>query len=136
MLVDVGPENTVPDTALTVIFPDPNAIVRAFVLFEENKPVVSVKVLSVIVPAVSVQVPAAVHNVGFPDSDKLMSALLIVVLKDTAVDVTVTVAAVPELASKLTVSAAVGFKTVATPPEVIANCVFPVPLQVPVPPTQ
>jgi hypothetical protein len=65
-----------------------------------------------------------------------MSALLIVVFKDTAVAVTVTVAAVPELASKLTVSAAVGFKAVATPPEVIANCVFPVPLQVPVPPTQ
>jgi hypothetical protein len=65
-----------------------------------------------------------------------MSALLIVVLEDTAVEVTVTVAAVPELASKVTVSASVGSKRVATPPEVIANCVFPVPLQVPVPPTQ
>jgi len=116
------------------MFPEPNAIVRAFVLLEENDPVVSVKVLSVIVPAVSVQAP--VHNVGLPDSDKFMSALLIVVLKDTAVDVTVTVAAVPELASKLTVSAAVGFEAVGVPPELVANCVFPVPLQVPVPPTQ
>jgi hypothetical protein len=135
-LADVGPENTVPDTALTVMFPEPNAIVLAFALFELNKPVVNVKVLSVIVPAVSVQVPAAVHSVGLPDNDNVMSALLIVVLKDTAVAVTVTIAAVPELASKFTVSALVGFKAVATPPEVTANCVFPVPLQVPVPPTQ
>jgi hypothetical protein len=118
------------------MLPVPKASTRVLLLFELNNPVDNVKVLSVKVPAVSVQVPAAVHSVGLPDNDKLISDLLIVVLKDTAVDVQVTVAAVPELASKVTVSAFVGFKRVATPPEVIANCVLPVPLQVPVPPTQ
>jgi len=118
------------------MLPVPKASTRVLLLFELNNPVDNVKVLSVKVPAVSVQVPAAVHSVGLPDNDKLISDLLIVVLKDTAVDVQVTVAAVPELASKVTVSAFVGFERVATPPEVIANCVFPVPLQVPVPPTQ
>jgi len=123
-------------TPVSVMLPVPKASVRVLLLLELNKPVDNVKVLSVKVPAVSVQVPAAVHNVGLPDNDNSISDLLIVVLNDTAVDVTVTLAAVPELASKFTVSAAVGFKAVATPPEVIANCVFPVPLHVPVPPTQ
>ena len=123
-------------TPVNVMLPVSKFSTRVLLLLELNNPVDNVKVLSVKVPAVSVQVPAAVHSVGLPDNDKLISDLLIVVLKDTAVDVTVTVAAVPELASKVTVSALVGSKRVATPPEVTANCVFPVPLQVPVPPTQ
>ena len=39
---------------------------------------------NVIVPAVRVSVPAAVHRVTFPDNDKFMSDLLIVVLNETA----------------------------------------------------
>lgn len=123
-------------TPVNVMLPVPKASTLVLVLLELNSPVDNVKVLSDMVPAVSVQVPAAVHSVGLPDNDRVMSALLIVVLKDTAVDVTVTVAAVPELASKVTESALVGSKTVGAPPVVTANCVFPVPLQVPVPPTQ
>jgi hypothetical protein len=118
------------------IFAVPNEIARVEDPDELKEPVLRVNPFKFNVPVVKVKVPAAVHSVGLPDNNKVMSDLLIVVLKDTAVDVTVTVAAVPELASKVTVSALVGSKRVATPPVVIANCVFPVPLQVPVPPTQ
>jgi hypothetical protein len=111
-------------------------MVRVFALEELNLPTVSVKTLRFNAPAVNVKVPAAVHSVGLPVSVSAISDLLTVVLKDTAVDVTRTVAPVPELASKLTVSALVGFKAVGTPPEVTANCVFPVPPHVPEPPTQ
>jgi hypothetical protein len=135
MLVESVIFQTVPvPVIITVLAPRLSA--RILVLLELKLPVDNTNPFKFNVPSVSVQMPAAVHSVVFPDNDKVISALLIVVLKDTAVAVHVTVVAVPELASKVTMSTLVGSKRVATPPDVTANCVFPVPLQVPVPPTQ
>jgi hypothetical protein len=120
---------------VTTIFPPlPKASVRALVLLEENDPVVNVLPSILIVPVVSVQTP--VHNVGLPDNNKVMSDLLTVVVEDTAVDVTVTVAAVPELASKVAVSVAVGGPAGVGPPDVSDQLALLELSQVPEPPNQ
>jgi hypothetical protein len=86
-------------------------------LFDELKTLtVSVCVFNVSVPAVNASVP--VQSVGLPDNERLMSALLTVVLDDVAVAATVTIAAVPELASKVAVSALVGAVAPGIPPDV------------------
>jgi hypothetical protein len=79
VFVDVGPLNTVPDTPVTVISPEPNAIVRAFVVFEENSPVDSVKLFRFSVPAVSVKVDE-VNSVIASASVTVIPEPLIVVL--------------------------------------------------------
>jgi hypothetical protein len=136
--VAVAIDNTVVDAVALVsaMLPAPNAIARVLALFELKMPVDSVNPLSVIVPVVSVNVPAAVQSVAVPDNDKLMSALSTVVLRETAVDATVTVAAVPEFASNVTVSAFVGADAPLPPPEVADQFVVEVLFQVPEPPTQ
>lgn len=99
MLVDVGPENTVPDTPVIVMFPEPNAIVRAFVLLELNNPVVSVYPFKFNVPAVSVHVRAAPEVSAFSSCQlpptplkvnglsKTTAAVLIVFVPDVAANV-------------------------------------------------
>jgi hypothetical protein len=64
-----------------------------------------------------------------------MVALLCVVLNETAVLATVTVP-VPELVSKVTVSAFVGAAVPPAPPDAVAQLVVVVASQVPAPPTQ
>jgi hypothetical protein len=118
---------------LATNLPPPNETLLVFVLLLLTRAVVHVNPFNTKEPVVNVMVPA---NVGEPDKDSVMSDLLIVDVKHVAVAVTVTVAAVPLFASKFTVSADVGLRIVGTPPEEAANCVFPLPLQVPVPPTQ
>jgi hypothetical protein len=104
-------------------------------LFDELKTLtVSVCVFNVSVPAVSVSVP--VQSVGLPDNERLMSALLTVVTDDVAVAATVTIAAVPELASKVAVSALVGAEAPAAPPVVADQFAVELASQVPEPPTQ
>lgn len=111
----------------------PKSIVLAL-LFEDEKDVaVSVCVLKVNVPVVKVNDP---ENVGLPDSDKLMSDLLTVQLEHTAVAVTVTVAATPEFASNVAVSALVGAEAPDAPPVVADQFAVLELSQVPEPPTQ
>jgi hypothetical protein len=121
---------------VTAMFPVSNASVLAFELLDEKIPVLNVKELSVIVPAVSVNVPANVQSVGLPAKDRLMSDLSIVVLNETADASTVTVAAVPELASKVTVSTFTGADAPGAPPVVADQFAVLELSQVPEPPTQ
>jgi hypothetical protein len=97
-LVTVAVVQTVAPFPVMLNLPVPNAIALVFALAELNLPHVRVNVLSVIVPVVSVKVPAVVQSVGLPVSDKLMLTLLTVVLSETAVDATDTTPE-PELAS-------------------------------------
>jgi len=99
-------------------------------------PVESVLLLRVSVPPRSEKMPAGVQSVGDPDNDKFMSDLLTSVFRDTAVAATVTVAAVPELASKKTLSAFVGALAPEAPPEVSAQFAVELLFHVPLPPTQ
>ena len=119
-----------------VIFPVPKAIVLVFALFELNCPIVKVKVFRVSVPVVKMNPDVVTLRIGLPDSDRLMSALLIVVEFAVAVAVTVTVAAVPEFASNVAVSAVVGALAPPAPPEVAAQFAVDELSQVPEPPTQ
>jgi hypothetical protein len=136
--VAVAIDNTVAAAVVlvSVMLPVPKAIARVLVLLELKIPVLSVNPAKLIVPAVNVKVPAVVQRVGLPDSVRVISALLTVVLKETAVAATVTVAAAPELASKVAVSAAVGTPALPTPPESDAQWVVVALSQVPDPPTQ
>jgi len=97
---------------------------------------VNVLPLRFIAPVVSVKVPAEVQSVGLPDRDRTMSDLLTVVLDEAAVDATVTVAAVPELESKVAVSAVVGADAPDAPPVVADQFAVLELSQVPEPPTQ
>ena len=86
---------------------------------------------------VSVNVPEdAPDSVALPDNDRLMSDLLTVQFKQAAVDATVTVAAVPLLASKLTVSVLLGTPAPPAPPDDRDQLVLLLLSQVPEPPTQ
>jgi hypothetical protein len=118
------------------MLPAPNAMDLVFELLLANLPTLKTKSLSVKAPAVNVKVPAAVQSVGLPDKDKLMSDLLTVVLVDTADAATVTVAAVPELASKLTISALFGGPAPAAPPLLADQFAVEELSHVPLPPTQ
>jgi hypothetical protein len=111
----------------------PKAIVRALELLEMNEPQVNVLLLSVKVPVVSVTAPVMV---GEPDRLRLISAVLIVQADAVAVDATVTVAAVPLFASKVTVSADVGADASGAPPEVADQLSMDTLSHVPDPPTQ
>lgn len=113
--------------------PVPKAIVRALELLEMNEPQVNVLLLSVKVPVVSVTAPVMV---GEPDKLRLISAVLIVQADAVAVDATVTVAAVPLFASKVTVSADVGADASGGPPEVADQLSMDTLSHVPDPPTQ
>jgi hypothetical protein len=116
-----------------LIWPVPNAIERVLLLFELKKAAVNVLLLSVIAPAVNVVVPA---NVTLPDNEMLMSDLLMTQVVQAAVDATVTVAAVPLLLSKLTVSPVIGGPKPPGPPVNKAQFVVLELFQVPEPPTQ
>jgi hypothetical protein len=122
---------------LTTILPDvPKAIARALALLDANIPTVKVLLFKVIVPEVSVNAPVATVNVGLPDKEILISDLFTVVIADTAVEATVTTAAVPELVSKIAVSAFVGGPNPPAPPVLVAQFVVLALFQVPFPPTQ
>jgi hypothetical protein len=111
----------------------PNAIERVLLLFELKKTAVNVLLFSVIVPVVRNVVPS---NVTLPDNEMLMSDLLMTQVVQVAVDATVTVAAVPLLLSKLTVSPVRGGPKPPAPPVNTAQFVVLALSQVPEPPTQ
>jgi hypothetical protein len=117
---------------VTVILPTPNAIDLALALFELKIKQVSVFPAKFKAPSVKVNVLTIER---FAPSVKPKVEVFKVTVEAVASPDVVQVP-VPELESKVTVSAVVGFNTVGTPPEVIANCVLPVADQVPVPPTQ
>jgi hypothetical protein len=111
----------------------PKANVRAFELVLLNERIVSVKLFSVTVPVVNVNAPV---NAGEPERLRLMSLLLTVQVDVAAVAATVTVAAVPLLASNVTVSAVVGADAPAAPPDVADQFAVELLSHVPEPPTQ
>jgi hypothetical protein len=106
------------------------------VLLDANRPTVRVLLLSVNVPDVSVKLFDGTASVALPLRLNVMSDLSTVVAVATAVEATVTVAAVPELASKKTTSAVVGADTPPAPPDVAAQLTVELASHVPEPPTQ
>lgn len=126
---------TVAPLPVRLNLPVPNAIVLVFELDELKRPQVKVNVLSVIVPVVSVKVPAVVQSVGLPVRDKLMLTLLTVVLVETAVDATDTTPE-SEFASNVAVSRIVGAVAPAAPPLVADQLAVDRMSHVPAPPTQ
>jgi hypothetical protein len=120
---------------VTLIAPVPKAIALVFALLELKTRTVNVKLFSVIVPAVNVNTPET-PSVQLPVKDKLISDLLIFTVFATAVEATETTAAVPELASKFTMSAAKGGPKPPGPPDKAAQLVVLTLSQVPDPPTQ
>lgn len=75
-------------------------------------------------------------NTELPVHWRVMSALSMITSAQTAVAVTVTVAAVPELALKRTLSPAIGADAPAAPPEVADQLAVEALSHVPEPPTQ
>ncbi len=132
-LVAVDVDQTVP-VPVTTILPVPNATDRIAVPLDENTAVVRVLEFKLIAPVFSVTEVTA--SVGLPDNDNVMSDLLIVAAALVAVAATVTVAAVPEFVSKVTLSALVGGPLPPAPPVVSAQLVVDVLFHVPLPPTQ
>jgi len=131
------PRQVAPVLLVKSIFPVPNAIDLAEVPLELNILVLKVKLFKVIAPVNKVTAPVVeLLSVALPESDKFISDLLISMLPQTAVEATVTVAAVPELASKFAKSAVVGADAPAAPPEVKDQLVVELASQVPEPPTQ
>jgi hypothetical protein len=114
------------------MFPVPNATDRALLLLELKIWQVRTVLFKLRLPSVKVKVPDIVR---FAPNVK-PSVEVFKVTTAAAAPLAVVQVPVPDNESKITVSTEVGFKTVATPPEVIANCVLPVADQVPVPPTQ
>jgi hypothetical protein len=114
----------------------PKSIVLAFELFEVNLPTVTTLLLRAIVPAVNAKNPLLGASVGLPEKLKVMSDLLTVVLSATAVAATVTTADVPELESKITVSALFGGPLPPAPPLVVDQFAVETLFHVPEPPTQ
>jgi len=118
---------------VNVMLPVPNAMVRVLLLADVKIAHVSLKLFSVTVPVVKVNVPV---NVGAPDRLRLMSDLFTVQPEQAAVAATVTVAAVPLFASKTTKSTLVGTDANGIPPDVADQLRIEVPSHVPDPPTQ
>jgi hypothetical protein len=110
----------------------PRLIVLVLLLLELSIPQVQFWPFVLRVPVVTVTVLATVITAF---SSRVRSLLFMVTADTLAAAVTVTVAAVPLLVSKVTVSAEVGAATEAAPPEVVAKWLV-VPSQLPVPPTQ
>ena len=131
--VELSVFQTAPPFPVTAMRPVPKAIVRVFVLLELNTSTVSVDVPRDRVPEANVKPPV---KVGEPVRDKVMSDLLTEQDEVVAVAATDTTAAVPLLASNVTVSAVVGADAPPAPPEVADQLVVEVLFQVPDPPTQ
>jgi hypothetical protein len=117
---------------VSVMLPVPKSIVLVLALFvrkflqvkvllpNDNDPAVKVKALLIVKFA-----PNTKFNV------EVFTIHCVVMAPAAVVQVPV-----PEFESKFTTSPEMGFKSVGTPPEVMANCVLPVADHVPVPPTQ
>jgi hypothetical protein len=117
---------------VSVIAPVPNAMVRVPAPVEAKERLVRVNVCNVSVPDVSVNAP---DNVS-PAPNVRPTVLLLNATEVQIAPAAVVQVPVPELVSKVTVSAATGADAPEAPPEVAAQFAVELAFHVPVPPTQ
>jgi hypothetical protein len=131
VLLDVV--HRVPLVAVNVIWPlEPKLTLRVLVLDEENVVELSVKLLRSSEPCVRIKLPVCVWLA--PNCKTTFAVLKVQLMHvDPAA---VTQVPVPELESKVAVSAVVGAEAPEAPPEVAAQLAVLLASQVPLPPTQ
>ena len=131
--VDVSVVQIVAALPVSAMLPVPKSMDRVLELFDEKDKQVRMLPPRDSAPVVRVNRPV---KVGEPVRESVMSDLFTVQVEVAAVAATVTMAAVPLLASNVTVSAVVGAEAPEAPPLVADQLVVELLSHVPEPPTQ